>query len=235
MQVFDSKFSFLQRYDGPGGRSEPRCYIGPGRKQPRVRTPDAGTAFMMSKTRSLPLIQHGVPAGFSGNLGNRLPAETYANLSCIYDAERTRGSRQRKENLLGETRRKVPEHISRVGWEQPEEELPHIARRPAGDVPIRKVGKRMIEENANMMSNCDTCIWGRDLDGSAGQHQLSNTDVYASSAGHVPRGERNPPYGVAPPVCKRTFGPEPPHEIWESVKYERPANHEEDGPGKKKH
>lgn len=219
MQASDAKFSFHSRYDGPGGRSEPRMYVGPGRREPRVRTPDAGTAFMMSRPRSLPLIQYGVPAGFSHSLGNRLPAETHCNLSCVFDAERTRGKRLSVDNH--EERKFYPSHRSRRGWEPEEPEITG-PRRPAGDVVIRKVGKRIIEDNANTKSNCDTLIWGRDLDGSAGDIVLTDKPIYDKSSGHVPNIERNPPYGVLPPVAKRTFGPEPPHEEWEGVKYAKP-------------
>jgi len=217
MHAQDSKFSFLSRFDGPGGRSEPRMYIGPGRREPRARTPDAGTAFMMRQTRSLPLL--GVPAGFSDNLGNRLPAEKYCNLSCVYDADRSRGCLRSVKS--DEERKRVPCHKSRRGWE-PEDPPAPVARRPAGDVVIRKVGKRIIEDNANTKSNCDTVIWGRDLDGSAGLQTLTDKPLYESTSGHIPNIEKNPPYGVLPPVCKRTFGPEPPHEEWEGVKYTRP-------------
>merc|ERR1719326_522373 len=66
---------------------------------------------------------------------------------------------------------------------------------PAGSPPIPRSGKRQIPENANCMSNTDTVVWGRDLDGSSGQQTLMASKVNAGAAGHVPRAEKMPAWG----------------------------------------
>jgi hypothetical protein len=75
----------------------------------------------------------------------------------------------------------------------------------------------------NMMSNVDTIVFGRDVDGSMGcdgSRAMGETPMYKGSAGLNPKVEHIPAWGELPPVCKRTFGADPTGG-WEAQGYER--------------
>mmetsp|Transcript_32443 Transcript_32443/g.55439 ORF Transcript_32443/g.55439 Transcript_32443/m.55439 type:complete len:84 (-) Transcript_32443:49-300(-) len=71
------------------------------------------------------------------------------------------------------------------------------------------------------MSHTDTLIWGTDMDGSDGVLKQGNSVIYSQSAGLNAKAERTPIYGVQPPTCLRTFGPDGSSQSWEGSTYER--------------
>jgi len=164
-----------------------------------------------------------IPAGYSGFLGNRLGLRSYTDLNSIYNARldvRPPCAAPRKKPADRELR--VEETWLAPGRLKPET-LP-----PAGGLNPRIRGKRLVLDNMNHMSNVDTLVFGRDVDGSMsdGSRSMAHIPMYAGSAGLNGKFDRTPAWGELPPVCKRTFGetdqdPNSASGGWETVGYER--------------
>merc|ERR1719174_716646 len=92
---------------------------------------------------------------------------------------------------------------------------------PAGNHVEKVKGKRLVEANTNNLSNVDTLIFGRDVDGSMGCRQQAHAPMYRGAAGLNAKWERTPAWGELPPVCRRTFGEDEAANDWEPVHYDR--------------
>jgi len=168
----------------------------------------------MARGASLPGL--GCPAGFSPLLGNKLGLSTYANLSGRYVAKMAVGA------PCPAPRQHPPDRARRMEemWVAPSRMKPETLP-PAGGLVDRIRGKRMIEDNTNTLSNVDTLIFGRDVDGSMGCRGMAASDTYKGSAGINEKVEREPAWGCVPPVCRRTFGENPNENSWDQVEYKR--------------
>lgn len=163
----------------------------------------------------------GIPAGYSAVLGNRLGLRSYTDLNSIYNA------RLDCKAPCPAPRKKPTDRERRVEetWQAPERLRPESLG-PAGVLQPRIRGKRLVLDNMNYMSNVDTLLFGRDVDGSNGCRSMAHAPVYAGAAGLNAKFDRTPAWGELPPVCKRTFG-ETAHDPtlgdsgWESVGYAR--------------
>lgn len=93
---------------------------------------------------------------------------------------------------------------------------------PAGN-PVTKIkGKKLVLSNTNMMSDVDTLIWGRDVDGSMGECAHPSQDpMYSGAAGIFSNPEYLAAWGELPPVCVRTFGATDDENDFEAVTYKR--------------
>jgi len=198
----DTKFSFLSAHGPPGSRKQLNY------------TQESGTAPI--RARSLP--QLGIPAGYSPALGNRLGLEAYANLrgpfAARLDAPLFGPNGGRHPNV------KPPRKIRAEEWSMPERVRPENLP-PAGMMKKRITGRRLVPENSNTLSHVDTLIWGRDVDGSDGLLKQADAQIYSGAAGLNAKAERTPAYGVCPPTCVRTFGPEGSPGDFEGVSYQR--------------
>jgi len=152
-----------------------------------------------------------IPAGFSPLLGNRLGLTAYATLNgrfvdrldvsapCPAPRPNHPDRARRLEEFMMAPERVKPETLP-----------------PAGGLVARVRGKKIIEDNTNYLSNVDTLIFGRDVDGSMGARCMAKTVTYAGRAGLDPKIERDPAWGQVPPVCKRTFGEDPYQQEWDA-------------------
>lgn len=167
------------------------------------------------RAQSLPGMN--IPAGYSQTLGNRLGLAAYANLNSKYSG------RFDVPPPCKAPRQRAPDHAMRVEqrWDGSKERLKPETLPPAGGLVQRVRGKRMVDDNTNYLSNADTLIWGRDVDGSEGVRSMGNTRTYQGSAGLNPKVDREPAWGVEPPTCHRTFGENPHDDNWHQVQYER--------------
>jgi len=170
----------------------------------------------MGSMRGISLPGLGIPAGHSPLLGNRLGLAAYANLSGRYVA------RFDVPPPCPAVRHHAPEHVARLGesWAAPSRLKPETLP-PAGGLVERLRGKQIICDNTNYLSTVDTLIFGRDVDGSNGARGMAGTDTYVGRAGQNPRVEREPSWGLTPPVCRRTFGEDPTADDWNQVQYQR--------------
>jgi len=194
----DTKFSFLNGHCGPGARKGHHITVPTHQPLERSRSdPSMGHGT----TRGMSIPGMGIPAGYSQILGNRLGLTAYANLRSRYVA------RLDVPPPCPAPRPKDPSRMAKLEetWMAPERMKPETMK-PAGGIVQRVRGKRMVEDNTNYLSNADTLIFGRDLDGSMGCMSMANTKTYAGSAGVNPKAERQPAWGQEPPVCLRTFG-----------------------------
>lgn len=158
----------------------------------------------------------GIPAGHSHLLGNRLGLAAYANLSGRYVA------RLDVPPPCRAPRPNPPDRQRRIEetWLAPERLKPETLP-PAGGIVERIRGKQMVQDNTNNLSNVDTLIFGRDVDGSMGCRSMGHSVTYAGRAGLDMRFENTPAWGEVPPVCRRTFGEDPHADGWEQVSYSR--------------
>eukprot|EP00928_Gymnodinium_smaydae_P062762 TRINITY_DN46551_c0_g1_i1.p1 TRINITY_DN46551_c0_g1~~TRINITY_DN46551_c0_g1_i1.p1 ORF type:complete len:215 (-),score=24.86 TRINITY_DN46551_c0_g1_i1:169-813(-) len=169
---------------------------GPGARKGHSFTHE--DTFAPQRVRSLPSL--GIPAGYSNNLGNRLGLQHYADLQATYHAKL--GAHPHAPAPRAQQVRTLR---SEMVWEAPERLKPELLPPAGGIKPIMR-GKRLVPENVNTLSNVDTLIWARDIDGSDGYLPQANKDMYKNAAGADPRHERTPVYGHSPPHCVRTFG-----------------------------
>jgi len=207
----DTKFSFLNAHCGPGARRGHQVMVPTPLERSRS-SPSMGNGTI----RGLSLPGHGIPAGYSHILGNRLGLAAYANLNGRYVAKMDVPAPCPAPRPHPKDRaRQVEER-----WLAPERMKPETMP-PAGGKVERLRGKRLIEDNTNYLSNSDTLIFGRDIDGSFGCRYMAHSITYAGSAGQNAKVERDPAWGVEPPVCKRTFGETDADNNWNAVQYER--------------
>jgi hypothetical protein len=153
-----------------------------------------------------------IPAGFSPILGNRLGLAAYANLSGRYQA-----------GVLAKPPCKAPRtpKAKQIAvddlWFPEKERLKPETLPPAGGLVERLRGKRLVPGNTGSMSNADTVIWGRDLDGSMNVPEVAPEP---GCAGRNMAKERMPAWGLLPPTAKRTFGGDDDGD-WDAVQYQR--------------
>lgn len=208
----DTKFSFLNSHCGPGGRRGHHVPV--AMPLERSRSEPSVARFAPARGASLPGM--GIPAGFSPVLGNKLGLAAYANLNGRYHA---------KMAVPPPCSAPCPKPAARMikvqeEWVPPPRLRPETLP-PAGGLKERIRGKRLIEDNTNTMSNVDTLIWGRDMDGSLGCRKMLHTQTYQGAAGSCAKTERLPAWGEVPPVCHRTFGEDALDDNWDQVHYER--------------
>jgi len=208
----DAKFSFLNSHGGPGGRKGHHVLV----PMPLDRSRSEPSITRCAPTRGTSIPGMGIPAGFSPVLGNKLGLIAYANLNGRYHAKLAvpppcPAPRPKPENHM----MKIQEE-----WVPPPRLRPETLP-PAGGLKERIRGKRLIDDNTNTMSNADTLIWGRDVDGSLGCRSMAHTETYQGAAGSNAKTERLPAWGEVPPVCHRTFGEDALDENWDQVHYER--------------
>jgi len=193
----DTKFSFLNAHSGPGARKGHHIVAATPLERSRS-DPSLGSGTV----RGMSIPGMGIPAGYSHILGNRLGLAAYANLSGKYVA------RMHVPPPCPAPRPMPAAHKMKLEdtWLAPSRMKPETMP-PAGGLVERIRGKRIIEDNTNYLSNADTLIFGRDVDGSlAHMRSMSGTETYSGSAGLNAKFEREPAWGVEPPVCRRTFG-----------------------------
>jgi len=218
----DTKFSFLNGHYGPGARkghhitAPTHQALERSRSDPSLTLGERAT-LGQGAVRAGSIPGMGIPAGYSQILGNRLGLSAYANLNGRYVA---------RLDVPPPARAPRPVPASRQGrleetWVAPERMKPETLP-PAGGIVARIRGKRIVEDNTNYMSNADTLIFGRDLDGSMGCRAQGHTVTYAGSAGLNAKFEREPAWGTEPPTCLRTFGEDAAANDFEhQVSYER--------------
>jgi len=207
----DTKFSFLNGHHGPGARKGHHMMV----SQPLERSRSDPAISRTPVHRGQSLAGRGIPAGYSAVLGNRLGLAAYANLNGSYVARLDVPPPCRAPRKMPQERRNKMEET----FLAPERMKPETMK-PAGGLVERIKGKRMVEDNTNYLSNVDTLIFGRDVDGSMGCRASAHTDTYRGSAGVNAKVEREPAWGTEPPVCLRTFGADG-ENGWDEVHYER--------------
>ncbi|CAE8583765.1 unnamed protein product [Polarella glacialis] len=189
-----AKFSFLTSHGGPGSRKD--------------HNHAAVTQAAPARVRSLP--QLGIPAGFSGPLGNKLGLMAYTNLRAPYNA--------RLDVPMHESNPRAKKmYVAKVEelWMSSERIRPETMT-PAGVLKERPRGKKMVEENTNSMSHVGSLIRSSEHgDRSGGMLKQADSQIYQGSAGLNAKAERTPIYGHTPPVCLRTFGEDGPT-AWDS-------------------
>lgn len=207
----DAKYCFLNAHCGPGARKGHHVSLPTALERSR-----SDPSLDQGQMRGMSLPGHGIAAGFSPLLGNRLGLAAYANLSGRYVHRLDvpppcRAPRQHPPGraALSESTFLAPERMR-------PETLP-----PAGGLVARIRGKGIIADNTNYLSTVDTLIFGRDVDGSNGCRSMADTGTYIGRAGLNAKFEREPSWGVEPPVCHRTFGANAAENTWEAVTYER--------------
>lgn len=208
--ALDTKFSFLNSQVGPCARKGHHIEWTPPHRDHTTGPTAAGP------TRSSSLPGLNIPAGYSQVLGNRLGLANYQNLSSKYHARRDVGPPCRAPRQMAPERKMKVE----LTWQAPARMKPETMP-PAGGHVKHICGKRMIEENTNNLSNVDTLIWGRDVDGSMGCRAQAESPIFIGRAGVNAKWEREPAWGQLPPVCIRTFGEDAERDGWEAVHYDR--------------
>jgi len=207
----DTKFSFINAHHGPGARKGHHMMV----SHPLERSQSDPSIRNSPVHRGQSIPGMGIPAGYSGILGNRLGLAAYANLNGRYVARLDVPPPCRAPRTMPEGRKSKMQET----FLAPERLKPETMR-PAGGLVVRLKGKRMVEDNTNYLSNVDTLIFGRDVDGSMGSRAMANTDTYMGSAGVNAKVEREPAWGPEPPVCRRTFGADG-ENGWDEVHYDR--------------
>lgn len=205
--ALDTKFSFLNSQVGPCARKGHHL---------EWSFPHKTQAPGPVRSKSLPGLN--IPAGYSQVLGNRLGMHAYANLNGRYQARLDAPPPVRAPREMAPERKIKTEANWHAAARLKPETLP-----PAGGSVKKIKGKRLVEANTNYLSNVDTLIWGRDVDGSSGCRAQADAPVYQGRAGVNAKWERVPAWGVVPPVCHRTFGEDLPDgaDEWEAVHYDR--------------
>lgn len=166
--------------------------------------------------RSKSLAALSIPAGYSNILGNKLGLSNYQNLNGKYHARFDVKPPCKAPRQMEPDRKRRTE----LTWQAPERMKPETLG-PAGGTFKHPKGKRMIDSNTNYLSNVDTLIFGRDVDGSMGCRSQADAPIYKGSAGLNAKWERTPAWGELPPVCLRTFGDGEAENTWEAVHYDR--------------
>lgn len=207
----DTKFSFLNAHSGPGARKGHHIVAASPLERSRS---DPSLASGTARGMSIPGM--GIPAGYSQILGNRLGLAAYANLNGRYVARLDVPAPCPAPRPMPAAHKMKLEDT----WQAPSRMKPETMP-PAGGLVERIRGKRIIDDNTNYLSNADTLIFGRDVDGSMGARSMSGTETYSGSAGLNAKFEREPAWGVEPPVCRRTFGEDDAANDWSAVQYER--------------
>jgi len=207
----DTKFSFLNAHSGPGARKG--HHLSPPQPLERSVSDTSLSRGPVQRGQSIPGM--GIPAGYSAILGNRLGLAAYANLNGRYVARLDVPPPCRAPRQMPRERKiKMEDTFLAPARMKPE------TMAPAGGIVERLRGKRLVEDNTNYLSNVDTLVFGRDVDGSMGCRKSAHTDTYIGSAGVNAKVEREPAWGTEPPVCRRTFGADG-ENGWDEVHYER--------------
>jgi len=207
--ALEARLCFMNSLNGPGNRRGNAV-----NNEVMLPTRENNIWNALVRSRSLPGLN--IPAGYSQVLGNRLSLDKYANLNGKYTA------RLDVPTPCRARRKMLPERSikTELEWQAPGRMKPETMP-PAGRSFTKISGKRIIDDSANVLSNVDTLIWGRDVDGSEGCRAQAHNPMYRGSAGVQEKFERTPAWGEVPPVCKRTFGEDDAANNWDAAHYDR--------------